>query len=239
MVSQSVQARLALARSLLWEQRRAPHSFSSGFRPIDSLLECGGLAGGGVHEFLSRDSASMSFTFAALMIRASLGRGLIVWADPHRELYPPALIRFGLPLDRVLVLRSRRAQDELWAVREALACKGVAASICGVRSLSMVQARQLQLAAERGGGVGILLRSFTKATTSYAATTRWLVEAAPGDADIQRWKIQLIHGHGGRIGQGVLLEIDRATHRIEAHPLRAPEVLAGGPREAAAARALA
>jgi hypothetical protein len=73
----------------------------------------------------------------------------------------------------------------------------------------------LQLSAERGGGVGLLLRPARGPESAcHAATTRWLVRPAAGERTLQRWSIQLIHGHGGRVGQTVILECSRETHHI-------------------------
>ena len=88
----------------------------------------------------------------------------------------------------------------------------------------------LQLAAEQGGGVGVLLRPSTgPGSLNYAAATRWLVAPARGDRTLQRWKIQLVHGHGGRVGEAVCLEMCRRTGRIDARPARAMEKQAERP----------
>src|SRR5204863_337236 len=102
-------------------------------------------------------------------------------------------------------------------------------------NLSRVEARRLQLAAERGGGVGVLLRLAGRASAEYAAATRWLVRPAAGERTVQRWSVQLIHGHGGRVGQAVFLEHSResglitATSHRQADPVRAPDQLANRP----------
>jgi protein ImuA len=140
--------------------------------------------------------------------------GRIVWCDPRRELYPPALAAAGIALDQLLLLRPRTAEEEIWALAECLACKGVAATIATPPPLSRVQARRLQLAAERGGGVGLLLRRHGSPDAAHhAAVTRWLVEPARGERTVQRWKIQLIHGHGGRLHQPVYLEYCRDRYQ--------------------------
>ena len=73
----------------------------------------------------------------------------------------------------------------------------------------------MQLSAEQGGGVGIFLRP-RETAREHAATTRWLVAPARGERTLQRWKIQLIHGHGGRIEKTLYLEHCRETHCIRA-----------------------
>src|SRR2546423_471989 len=69
--------------------------------------------------------------------------------------------------------------------------------------LTRVGARRLQLAAEAGGGVGLLLRP-ARSAQHYAAATRWLVAPTCGEASVQRWRVELVHGHGGRVGRAVL-----------------------------------
>ena len=137
----------------------------------------------------------------------------LIWSDPFHQLYPPALAAHGIPLNRLLLLRPRDLEEQTWAVAECLRCRGVGAVVAAPADLSRTEARRLQLAAEQGGGVGLLLRT-TRAATHYAAATRWLVRPAPGERTLQRWNIQLLHGHGGRIGQTVCLEYCRETHRL-------------------------
>src|SRR5438067_2145540 len=59
----------------------------------------------------------------------------------------------------------------------------------------------------------------------HAAATRWLVEPARGERTVQRWKIQLIHGHGGRLHQPVYLEYSRDWRQPETHRVRATDQL--------------
>jgi hypothetical protein len=161
--------------------------------------------------------------------------GSIAWCDPHGTLYPPAVAAMGVPLDRLLIVRPTSIIDENWAITECLRCRGVVATVAAPRRISRIEARRFQLAAERGGGVGLLLRPYDRNAHIYAAVTRWLVAPAPGERTVQKWRIQLVHGHGGRVGQTVILEHHRDTgivHSVpqrEVHPLRALEQLADRP----------
>jgi len=148
----------------------------------------------------------------------------IVWCDPRRTLYPPAVAASGVPPEKLFLLYPSNAAEQLWAITECLRCKGVAATIAPVSRLSRTEARRLQLAAERGGGVGILLRPLDRNASIYAAATRWLVCPCQGLRTVQRWKIQLIYAHGGRVGQTVILE-----HHREEHLVRAVDQLADRP----------
>jgi protein ImuA len=161
----------------------------------------------------------------AVMMGYSTPRTL-VWVDPTETFYPPAAIGMGISPAQLYVLRPR-AEDLVWSTIECLRCQGVGAVVSlMLQEPTRVEVRRLQLAAERGGGVGLLLRPnlLSAGSSIYAATTRWLVAPAPGERTIQRWKIQLLHGHGGRTGQSFLLEKNRASGQTNLVRLPAPLV---------------
>jgi protein ImuA len=133
--------------------------------------------------------------------------------------YPPALAAAGICLDRIYFLRPRTPRDLLWGMGESLRCPGVAAVIAAPGRLSRIEARRLQLAAETGGGAGLLLRAAPgqgRLPPHYAAATRWVVQPAPGDPTVQRWKIRLVHCHGGNLDQTIILEHCRETNSVRA-----------------------
>jgi len=204
--------------------------FRTGLPAWDELAPGGAFGLGVVHELLYPPKAPAPRTVAALLaVAAAAARGgWVAWSDPAGTLYPPGLERLGLPMARLLLLRPAAPADEAWAAAECLRCRGVAATVVEPSRLSRVQARRLQLAAERGGGAGVFLRP-RRSATDYAAATRWLVRPAPGGRTVQRWAVELLHGHGGRVGQAVILEVSRDVvrrttgepHPNEAHPVRA------------------
>ena len=206
-------------------------TFRTGLEALDALAPGGAFARGAVHELLC-DPAHGTPRFLAMLLAKNasriepLGASRInnaassdsfplIWSDPHRNLYPPALASHDIPLNRLFLLRAR-PEDQTWAVAECLRCKGVGAVVASIPSLSRLEARRLQLAAETGGGVGVLLRPAGRGSQVYAAATRWLVRPAPGERTIQRWTVQLLHGHGGRLGQAVTLEYCRENHLVRA-----------------------
>jgi protein ImuA len=209
----------------------------TGFDALDDLLPDRGFERGAIHELLSSPEHGSPRTFALFLARIT--QGAIVWCDPACDLYPPAITSAGIPLDRVYLLRVEKHDDLVWSISQCLRCKGVAVTIAAVDRLSRIEARRLQLSAELGGGVGLLMRSMIQtrdamqAPPIYAAATRLLVAPAPGEPTVQRWEIQLLHGHGGRLGKPVFLEHCRETNLV-----RPTEKLADRPVETiAAARA--
>jgi protein ImuA len=192
-------------------------SFTTGLPPIDALAPGAALRRRAIHEVLSEPSHGTPLFFAMLLARAASNSGVIVWCDPGHEIYPPALAAQGVDLDRLYLLQPKTPAEQAWAVAECLKCKGVAAVVAEMKQrLSRLETRRLQLSAERGGGVGILLRAAGKVSAEHAAATRWLVRPAPGERTVQRWEVQLVHGHGGRVGQAVILEHSRETNRVRA-----------------------
>ena len=188
--------------------------FTTTLSALDVIAGPKAFARGAVHEILCERGQGPGMFFATVLARAACGERAIVWSDPEGRLYPPAIAAAGIPLNRLLLLRPKDEKDELWALSECLRCSGVGVALACPRRLSTIEARRLQLAAERGGGVGILLRPDSAVCTPYAAATRWVVSAAPGERTVQKWKVQLIHGHGGQVGQTVILEACRATNSV-------------------------
>jgi protein ImuA len=213
--------------------------FTLGLPLLDELLPAG-LAKGAVHEVLMRPEHGSAKFFALLLAKQAAGNGAIAWCDPAAELYPPAIAAAGIALDRLYLLQPQSEIDQHWALAECLRCKGVAAAIASPKRLSHVEARRLQLAAESGGSVGVLIRPWDRHASIYAAATRWLIEPARGEQTVQRWKVELIrggqalhhggqafhhgeqalhhggnvlhHGHGGRIGGQALHAGEAAVH---------------------------
>jgi hypothetical protein len=189
-----------------------PNVWSGALSALADLLPCDGLRCGAMHEILGQ-RGTPPWSFALLLAHAAANvsprRGTIVWSDPRGELNPPALSS-AIAIRRLFLLRIQNPSDELWAVVQCLRCPAVAATIASPASLGDIEARRLQLAAEQGGGVGVLIRRHDDlARAHYAAATRWLVRPAPGNSLVQRWSVQLIHGHGGKIGKNIFLEICR------------------------------
>jgi hypothetical protein len=151
--------------------------------------------------------------------------GALVWVDPAGTFYPPAVRGMGIGFEQMYVLRPRAA-DLVWATAECLRCPGVGAVVALVgQRLTRVEVRRLQLAAEQGSGVGVLLRpDAAGAADTYAAATRWLVTPAPGERGVQRWRLEFVHGHGGQTGRSFILEKHRASG--QANLVRPPSELA-------------
>jgi protein ImuA len=195
--------------------QRARSSFFTNLSSIDRLLPTDGFCRGAIHELLVESLGFSPFAFLILLARSALtGTKSMAWIDLQNEIYPPGLLAAGLPIERLLLLRPKPT-DLLRIVTECCRSKGVAATVAAIPRMTQVEARRLQLAAEQSGGIGLLTRTRNSAI-HYAAATRWVVTPRRGDRANRRWNLQLIHGHGGLIGQSAIFEVCRETNRMRA-----------------------
>lgn len=166
-------------------------------------LPGGGLARAAVHE-VRATSPGCGTAFCALLL-ARTG-GTVLWIAAGRDgllAWPPGLAQFGLnPADLVLV-RAGHWPDALWAMEEALRCPAVTGAIlAGDGQMDLTATRRLQLAAETGGALGLLLQPDTTSAAHTAVTTRWRVGSlSAGDGlEDPRWLLELLRARGGRPG---------------------------------------
>ena len=98
--------------------------------------------------------------------------------DPEGAFYPPAAVGLGVPLSRLVIVRPGGRSDAVWAMEQALRCGSVGAVVGLLDSLSVRAARQLQLAAEAGGGIGLLVGREGRSVGVKFAAVRMVVEAS-------------------------------------------------------------
>ncbi|WBV44818.1 ImuA family protein [Pseudoroseomonas cervicalis] len=169
---------------------------------IDRHLPEGGLARGALHEVTAADPGAALGFCALLLGRAG---GTVLWIAPRPDaLWPPGLRPLGLPVERLVLARYRQPQDGLWALEEALRSPALAGALLQIPSLPMLAARRLQLAAEAGGGIGLLLRDAAEADPDSPAPggaanalTRWHIASEPGGGT-PCWRLRLLRCRGGR-----------------------------------------
>ena len=225
-----------------WQQFAASSAIRTGIAGLDELYGSGGIVRGAVHELLHPSRGTKPMFPTMLLARAAANLtdtqppaqtgtflagvigwkasadalepgGVIVISDPAKKLYPPAAAQLGIPLSRLYLLHPANRQQELWAIGECLASAGVSAVVASLSSLTQVEARRLQLAAERGGGVGLFMRPVGKVSDIYSAASRLLVTPAPASQTSQRWNLQLLHGRGN-VGTSIVLEYNREDHTV-------------------------
>jgi protein ImuA len=190
----------------------------SGCGPLDRLLPGGGFRRGTLAEWLSAGEGSGAATLAlAVARRACQEGGALVVLDRSREFYPPAAVRLGIQPENLIVVQAGSEADHRWALDQALRCVGVAAVLAWPEKLDGRTFRRLQLAAEEGGGLGLLIRPPAARGEPSWADVRLLVEPLPAEpwpSPKRRLRIHLLRCRGGANGRHVDLEIDDETHPV-------------------------
>lgn len=199
---------------------------TTGCPAFDALLPSGGLQRGTLVEWFSalhsspRPSppvprlSSATGTLALIAARQAMAEGgALLVMDRGCWFYPPAAAGLGIDLEQVVVVRAATPQDELWALDQALRCQGVAAVWAPLAQLGGHDFRRLQLAAESGGTIGLLLRGPQSRGQPSWAHLQLLVRPRPSSGD-RRLQVEVLRSPGRAAtatGQSVLLEIDQMT----------------------------
>ncbi|MFT8246747.1 ImuA family protein [Roseomonas sp. BN140053] len=173
---------------------------------IDAALPGGdGLPRAALHEILAA-GAGAAAGFAALLLARS--GGTVFWIARRPDAWPPGLARFGLSPSRLVLVQAEAESDALWAMEEALRCPAVSGALlmheASGRPPDGVAARRLQLAAETGGGIGLLLREDEDSPGPVLATTRWRISGRAGtglsrhDLGDPQWCLELLRARGAK-----------------------------------------
>ncbi|TAV48372.1 damage-inducible mutagenesis protein [Rhizobium leguminosarum] len=194
-------------------KRRACLPF--GVPRIDAVLPGGGLSFGAVHEFAGGGSGTVDGSAAALFAAgiAARTRGPVVWCLTRPDLFFPALAQAGLHAKRVIFVEAGKEEDVLASMEEALSYGGLGAVVGELVRLPMVASRRLQLAAEKTGTMGIVVRRWRRQTEANdfgqptASTTRWRVSVLPSEelpvpgVGRERWFLELMRVMAGECAE--------------------------------------
>jgi protein ImuA len=195
------------------QTRQVAGRLGFGVPEVDRRLAGQGLAVDGLHEVaagtthLGDDAAASLFT-AGLASRLSPS-GTVLWILSRTDLFAPGLAQAGLGPERLLQVDARSDEDALAVMEDGLRHGGLAAVVCEVSSKADLTAtRRLQLAAEEGGTMALLLRRWKRMKSdplaaNSAAMTRWRIRCAPSTplpvagVGRPRWEVELVRQRGG------------------------------------------
>ena len=157
----------ALTGPHLWRGQAgcpAHNTRATGFEALDRALSGGWPWGAVIEIFVERyGSGELSLlmpSLASLSANATAGSGFFVFVAPPWVPYPPALIRHGIDVGRVLVVRPSRSMKEetMWATEQAVRSGASSAVLAWLGSANDTVLRRLQLAAEERGCGLVLFR---------------------------------------------------------------------------------
>ena len=188
---------------------------------IDENLPGGGLPLGHWHEIggdgLEVETAAAPAAFAALLAAPLARRGQIIWVLRRDDLWAPGLGGLGFPPERLIQVCVPGEAETLSVMEDALGTAGVSAVFSEVEAVDLTTGQRLQLACERRGVTGFILRrrpfggAPKRETTGSAAATRWRIGPAPSEPAAgefglgnPRFHVTLVRCRGGRTGAWIL-----------------------------------
>jgi len=195
------------------------------------MLPAGGLRRGTLVEWLGDAKGSGAATLAVMAAAEACrgGKSLVV-VDHGGEFYPPAAVRLGVAPNRLIVVRittnERQSKvDCAWAFDQALRCSGVGAVLAWPEKIDALEFRRWQLAVEKSGALGLLVRGASDRKEPSWADVRLLVEpfrraesVVQSHAEIceyesvsRRLTIHVLRCRGGVDNRSVDVEIDNET----------------------------
>ncbi len=174
------------------EQLTRAGEIEAGFSYIEPIAELR-LRVGRVHELTGASADVLA------LLSAAKGNAPIIWIALGRDIQP--LCASGLSafitLESLIIIEAVSRAELLWACDAALRAEGGFTVIADLPdALSLKESRRLQLAAEQGGGIGLLILRGPSNTS--AAQTRWQCEPVPTDEP--SWHFECQKGKSGETG---------------------------------------
>ena len=201
------------------ECARVAPGISTGFAELDAHLPGGGWPTGAITEIYAERSGvgELQLTLPAAARLTQAARWLTVVAPLHVP-YAPALAAHGVRLERLLLVETRTAEDNVWACEQALRASCCGAVLLWQEHIHERALRRLQLAAESASTSLFLFRSARVAPASPAAL-RLHVSRAEG-----RTIVRILKRRGGGLPPPIALDLHGAFAR-RSRTARQPQIL--------------
>jgi hypothetical protein len=206
---------------------------ATGFAALDAELPGGGWPCAALTEILPQHEGigELRILGPALAQLAAQGK-FIAWIAPPYLPYAPALAAAGIDLERVVIVKTTRDGDSLWAAEQALrsaACGGV---LAWPREIRFAQLRRLQLAAEGGHCLVVLFRPTQAAREPSPAALRIALATSAGGL-----ALSILKRRGAPLSRPILLPALSAPLAAagSSPPLRFDAHVVDSPTSAAAA----
>lgn len=175
---------------------------------------------GSITEWLVDGPGSGAATLAAWLWQRTLRRvSTCAMIDISREFYAAAFAGWGIDPSHLLLIRPQQRQEAWWAVEQCLRCRAVAGTWVWTDKVDERTLRRWQLAAETGGGVGMIFRPLRARHEPAWADVRLAVTpevGTPGDS--RRVRVETLYRRGGLGGSVQVWEIDHAAGVVRLVP---------------------
>ena len=226
------QLRTALARPLR-ERGRVATVISSGVTGVDQCLPRGGLLQGSLIEWVAEPGVG-AVEIAGCGVRAGITERRVWCVVDLAGTFQGG--RSPTAPGRCCIVRPEREVDMWWTVEQALRCPGIGVTWCWAERVPEHVLRRWQIAAEAGGGIGVLFRPAEALRQKSWGDVRLHVtpvrRAVPQSRTV---RVEVAQCRGSFGGQSVIVEIHHAPSAVcLASELVDPEVAAGRTEVAAA-----
>ncbi|MEM8983101.1 MAG: translesion DNA synthesis-associated protein ImuA [Pseudomonadota bacterium] len=186
-----------LQQRALWRCRRdsldgqAATFLSTGYSALDAALPHGGWPRDTLIEVLSDTVGvgELRLLMPALAALLAERDGYIVWVGSPYQAYAPALLQWGIDVDRVLLVNASTASDVVWACGEALSSGSAVAVMGWVDALDITATRRLKLAAADNRSLAVLLRPLAARAQSSAANVRLAMVPGSDGTGVDLFKV--------------------------------------------------
>lgn len=169
---------------------------------------------GGLVEWLFDGDGAGAVSLALLATQTTASHDLAVVIDGRGEFYAPAVAALGIDFRSTVFVRPERITDALWSAEQALRTSGIGRVVCEAEKLSPQAFRRLQLAAETGGSLGVLLRPervrHQPSWAEYRLLIRPLAMAGPHDSggSMRRFVVELLKAKRQFTGETCVWELN-------------------------------
>lgn len=178
--------------------------------PMKNTFPCNSFPLNAIHEFISQseeDAAGTHGFISGLLGILMQNGGASIWIGASQNIFPPALKSFGIMPEKIIFIQLQKEKEILWAMEEALRCDGLSAVVGEVRELGFNASRRLQLAVEKSGVTGFVVRNNPRSVGTTACVTRWKITGIPSELEdnlpgvgFPRWNVDLLKVRNGKPG---------------------------------------
>jgi protein ImuA len=188
-------------------EHRGLVAISSSFPELDALLPGGGLALGSIIELIQSIEGCGALTLALKMAQPAIATKGGAWAvlDTDRSFYPPGIFEKNskaLDIKKLLLIRTE-PRHAAWAFNQLLRCPDIGACFMTTPLMDNMNFRRFQLAAERGGGLGFIIRPIEAERKPCWASLRLRIEQHHSQS--RKVSVKLLHVRGGKTGASLVL----------------------------------
>jgi|AntDeeMetagen681_2_1112603.scaffolds.fasta_scaffold00029_30 hypothetical protein len=181
-------------------QHKTPNAeaVATGFPELDHLLATSGWPRGALIECHCPDSGIGEIRLFRRVMELCSGQGQTVfWVDPPHTPYAPGLSQFEMALEHFFLIRTNDDEDRIWTLEQLLKCPAAGLVMGWSPSFTPAHLRRLQLAAEGGDTMGVVVITSGPVHSASPAPVRLALTPAL----TQGLRIDIQRQRGGQAGR--------------------------------------